>query len=109
MVDIEVEEFYSTTSEEEIEIVTPYTLNKKKSMTGNMSPSGSAADLHSRPLQSQRTTKKTDHLKIFEKRMTQKMNFNSSMKTKLNLSGVKSVRGEKNTWQKSSFGQTLGK
>ena len=34
MVDIEVEQFFSTTSEEEIEPQTPFNLNKKKSMTG---------------------------------------------------------------------------
>lgn len=70
-VDIEVENLYSETSEEEsiAEISNPYTsYSKKKSMMG-LAPSGSQGDL----LNQSTVKKKKDHLKMFEKKMAQKL------------------------------------
>lgn len=45
-VDIEVEKFYSTTSEEEVDVLS-YSMSKKKTMAqGKMSPTGSQGDLN---------------------------------------------------------------
>lgn len=69
-VDIEVEHLHSETSEEEsiAEISNPYTsYSKKKSMMG-LAPSGSQGELNQSTIK-----KKKDHLKMFEKKMAQKL------------------------------------
>lgn len=76
-----------------------------------MSPSGSGVDVHSKSkafgsASLSKSGKKMDHLKVFEKKMTQKLNFRS-MQTKLNLSGIKKDTSE--DWKKSSFGGALSK
>lgn len=88
-VDIEVEQFYSTTSEEEIEV--NYSMSKKKTMQqGKMSPTGSQGDLHASSFNAS-GRKKKDHMKIFEKRMGEKLMWNkmlSGSKSSANKSGI---------------------
>jgi len=73
-VDIEVEHIYSCTSEEESQadrVSNPYlSFAKKKSIGPGSTNQGSAGDLD----QSMNTSKKKrDHLKLFEKKMSQKL------------------------------------
>lgn len=73
-VDIEVEELYEVTSEEELPETSVYSLGRRKSMAGGLgqlSPTGSHGEMGVSSLGSMR--KKKDHLKTFEKKMSQKM------------------------------------
>lgn len=74
-VNIEVEKFYSTTSEEEIEPMS-LSMSKKKTMQhGKSSPTGSQGDLGVSSFNST-GKKKKDHLKVFEKKMGEKLMWN---------------------------------
>lgn len=74
-VDIEVEELYEVTSEEELPETSVYSLGRRKSIAaglGQLSPTGSqGGDLGVSSLGSSK--KKKDHLKMFEKKMSQKL------------------------------------
>jgi hypothetical protein len=73
-VDIEVEELYEVTSEEELPETSVYSLGRRKSMAGGLgqlSPTGSHGEMGVSSIGSMR--KKKDHLKLFEKKMSQKM------------------------------------
>lgn len=71
-VDIEVEELYEITSDEDIPETSVYQLGRRKSIAvggfGQLSPTGSQGDLGVSSLGSIR--KKKDHLKLFEKKMS---------------------------------------
>jgi len=71
-VDIEVEEVYSCTSEEELPETSVYSLGRRKSIavggTNQLSPTGSAGDLGVSSMGGS-SKKKKDHLKLFEKKM----------------------------------------
>jgi len=70
-VEIEIEEIYEVTSEEEdnIGLMSQGTMNNKGTV-GSGSNQGSMANLMSSPDKADK--KKKDHLKVFEKKMTQK-------------------------------------
>ena len=94
-VEIEIEKYYSTTSEEDSnpEIAPPETFGKKGSVSlASASNNGSVVALSQK--------KKKDHLRLFEKKMTQKfksLNANQSMtgsKKKLGKIGSQSVKLE---------------
>lgn len=74
-VDIEVEELYEVTSEEDIAETSVYSLGRRKSIAvgglGQLSPTGSQGDLGVSSVGSQKKMK--DHLKLFEKKMSQKL------------------------------------
>jgi hypothetical protein len=71
-VDIEVEEIYSCTSEEELPETSVYSLGRRKSIAigglGQLSPTGSVGDLGMSSAGGS-SKKKKDHLKMFEKKM----------------------------------------
>ena len=74
-VDIEVEELYEVTSEEDLPETSMYSLGRRKSIAaglGQLSPTGSqGGDAGVSSLGSSK--KKKDHLKMFEKKMSQKL------------------------------------
>ena len=117
-VDIEVEELYSCTSEEDMPETSVYSLGRRKSIAvgalGQLSPTGSQGDLGVSSVGSYK--KKKDHLKMFEKKMSQKLKWQAI------LSGAKggkdpkamssnagsSAKGSAD-WRKTQFGMALQK
>jgi len=74
-VDIEVEEIYEVTSDEELPETSVYSLGRRKSIAagglGQLSPTGSQGEMGVSSIGSYK--KKKDHLKMFEKKMSQKL------------------------------------
>jgi len=113
-VDIEVEEIYSCTSDEDVPETSMHSLGRRKSMAsgalGQLSPTGSVNELGL----STYSKKKKDHLKLFEKKMAQKMKWQQI------LSGSKSGKGlegkdssnpnsssKSGAWRNTQFGMAL--
>jgi len=116
-VDIEVEELYEVTSEEELPETSVYSIGRRKSIAaglGQLSPTGSQGEMGVSSIGSYR--KKKDHLKMFEKKMSQKLKWNqilSGTKTGKDMANVSSNAGSSqkgsSDWRKTQFGMALQK
>ena len=73
-VKIEVEDLYELTSEEDEEVLSVSGTNKKSVAAASLKMSSQ------KNLKLKQSAKVRDHLKLFEKKMTQKFNLKSSMK-----------------------------